>query len=104
VQLNKAAGYSMSEFRKKIDCPSSFELVDAVNNELDGQRGLWIAGHLAVCDFCSAEVEFYRNFPPDGIDVPAPPMPIALLELAEALIAKETIHISRLEHLLKEAA
>ena len=104
MQPSRAAGYLMSEFRKKKDCPSSFELVDGVNNELDGQRGLAIANHLAACDFCAAELEFYRAYPPDGLDIPAPPIPIALLELAEALIAKETIHISRLEHLLREAA
>jgi len=31
-------------------------------------------------------------------------MPEPLKELAEALLARETIHISKLEYLLKEAA
>jgi len=94
----------MSNFRKEKNCPSSFDLVDVINREIDGEHALRVAVHLASCEFCAAELEFYRAFPPDGFDVPAPPIPAPLLELAEALIAKETIHISRLEYLLKEAA
>ena len=94
----------MSNFRKEKSCPSSFELSDSVTGELDGENGLRIATHLVTCDFCAAELEFYRNYPPDGAAVPAPPIPYPLLQLAEALIAKETIHISRLENLLRDAA
>ena len=94
----------MSNFRKEITCPSSWELVDLLNGEVAGDVGLRIAVHLAECDFCAAELEFYRAHPPDGSAGSAPPMPAPLLELAEALIAKETIHISRLEYLLKDAA
>jgi hypothetical protein len=62
-----------------------------------------MAVHLAGCEFCAAELEFYRAYPPYDVESAAPPMPTPLFELAEALIAKETIHISRLEHLLREA-
>jgi len=94
----------MSNFRKEITCPSSWELVDLLNGEVAGDVGLRIAVHLAECEFCAAELEFYRAYPPNGSVGAAPPMPAPLLELAEALIAKETIHIARLEYLLKEAA
>jgi hypothetical protein len=94
----------MSDFRKEKICPSSFELVDVAYGEIDGARGLEIAAHLARCEFCLAETEFYLAYPPCEATESAPPIPHALLELAEALIAKETIHISRLEHLLREAA
>jgi hypothetical protein len=94
----------MSNFRKEKDCPSSFQHVDVLSSEINGQDGLLIAAHLASCEFCAAELEFYRHYPPDMADVPVPPMPRPLLELAEALIAKETIHISRLESLLRDAA
>jgi hypothetical protein len=94
----------MSNFRKEKDCPSSFQLVESLSARINGEEGLRIAAHLASCDFCSAELEFYKHYPPDGDDVQAPPMPRPLLELAEALIAKETIHISRLESLLRDAA
>ena len=94
----------MSSFRKEKDCPSSFELVDVLEGTLDGEQGLKIATHLASCDFCAAELEFYQHYPPDGEKISEEPMPDALKELAEALMARETIHISKLEYLLKEAA
>ncbi|HYJ90857.1 MAG TPA: hypothetical protein VEV84_06095 [Pyrinomonadaceae bacterium] len=94
----------MSNFRKEKGCPSSFELVDVLNGEISGEQGLKIAVHLASCDFCAAELEFYRAYPPYADEVTTPPIPAPLLELAEALIAKETIHISRLEYLLRDAA
>jgi len=65
---------------------------------------LRLAAHLASCDFCAAEIEFYRHYPPDLAEIAVPPMPRPLLELAEALIAKETIHIARLNSLLRDAA
>lgn len=94
----------MSNFRKEKDCPSSFQLVEVLYSEINGQDGLIVASHLASCEFCVAELEFYKHYPPYPVDVSAPPMPRPLLELAEALIAKETIHISRLEYLLKDVA
>jgi hypothetical protein len=92
----------MSEFRKEKDCPSSFRLVELLYSELDGKEGLSIASHLASCDFCAAELEFYKHYPPRPVHVDAAPMPGPLLELAEALIANEKIHISRLETLLRD--
>jgi hypothetical protein len=94
----------MSNFRKEKDCPSSFLLVDSLFSIINGEEGLRIAAHLARCEFCAAEVEFYKHYPPDDLEVTAPAMPKPLLELAEALIARETIHISRLESLFREAA
>lgn len=94
----------MSNFRKEKDCPTSFELADAADAELNGQDGLRLAAHLASCDFCAAELEFYKRYPPDLSEIAVPPMPRPLLELAEALIAKETIHIARLNSLLRDAA
>ncbi|HEY2867795.1 MAG TPA: hypothetical protein VGJ02_11945 [Pyrinomonadaceae bacterium] len=90
----------MSDFRKEITCPSSWELVDLFGGEVAGEYGLKMAVHLAECDFCAAELEFYRAYPPSDSETTAPPMPAPLMELAEALIAKETIHILRLEYLL----
>jgi hypothetical protein len=94
----------MSNFRKEKHCPSSFELVEVVNRTLNGKDGLRIAAHLASCDFCAAELEFYQHFPPASEEVSGIPIPDPLRELAEALLAQETIHISRLEYLLREAA
>jgi hypothetical protein len=94
----------MSNFRKEKHCPSSFDLVEVASGALNGEQGLRIATHLASCDFCAAELEFYQHFPPEPIDITDAVMPEPLKELAEALLAHETIHISRLEYLLREAA
>jgi hypothetical protein len=90
----------MSSFRKSKDCPSSDELLGTLSEAIRGDRGLRIARHLANCDFCAAELEFYKNYPPTSETEPAGPMPGPLRELAEALLAHGTIHVSRLEGLL----
>lgn len=98
------AGLQMSHFRKKKDCPDSYELADSIIGQMSGEQGLRIAKHIGWCDFCAAELELYQHFPPYDLDVPAPPIPIALRELAESLLTGETIHISKLEGLFRDAA
>lgn len=90
----------MSEFRKEKDCPSSYDLVDVANGQVDGELALRIASHLARCEFCVAEVELYQTFPPSANEAGAPPIPHPLRELAEALITHDTVHIKTLENLL----
>jgi hypothetical protein len=90
----------MSNFRKKRECPSSFDLADASCGEVDGLRALVISSHIAICDFCAAEVEFYRAYPPEVETAKPPPLPSPLMELAEALLSTDTIHISTLERLI----
>src|SRR5580765_1257283 len=79
--------FCMDNFRKEKHCPSSYELADASFCELNGLDGLKLATHLASCEFCTAELSFYRAFPPDGPSVPADEIPRPLRELAEALMA-----------------
>jgi hypothetical protein len=99
----------MPDFRKDRNCPSSYELSNASQGSIDGVFGLAIASHLAECDFCAAEVEFYQAYPPGpieddrpGPEVVVPPIPLPLRELAESLLAKKTIHISTLDLLLSD--
>jgi hypothetical protein len=96
----------MSYFRKEKDCPSSYELADSVVGQLGGDQALRIAGHLASCDFCAAEIEFYKHYPPVMFSAePAPgPIPDPLFELAQSTLTKESVSRSRLEFLLDEAA
>jgi anti-sigma factor ChrR (cupin superfamily) len=94
----------MSSFRKERTCPSSFELADAACGAVEGLRGLQIASHLAKCDFCAAETALYQAFPPVATETKAPEIPRPLFELAEALLAHETIHISRFKALLGSVA
>src|SRR4051794_38968277 len=51
------------DFCKNGDCPSSIELLDHQNGK--GSRSVRhrISGHLEACDFCAAELNFYKKFP-----------------------------------------
>lgn len=93
-------------FRKNEDCPSSPELLAYENGKLTGAQELEIGEHLATCDFCEAEVEFYSHFPqfednanePTAtVDIPAP-----LFQLAEALLKKHDTDAKSLNSLLKD--
>ena len=42
--------------------------------------------HLSICEFCLAEVEFYRQHPPVEEEVTPEEMPKPLFDLAEALL------------------
>ncbi|HMQ02931.1 MAG TPA: hypothetical protein PKD26_03370 [Pyrinomonadaceae bacterium] len=82
----------MPNFCKSEDCPTSEELVAFQIGEMPVRDGGPIRKHLAACDFCAAEVEFYENYPPAPVtDLPekAVAMPQPLFELAEALLKKK---------------
>ena len=92
-------------FRKNEDCPPSQELLAYETGELDPTPELAIGEHLAACEFCEAEVEFYSCFPQEDVsnetaistDIPAP-----LFELAEALLKKQHTNAKSLDSLLKD--
>lgn len=82
----------MATFRKREDCPTSQQLLAYQLGDIEGGVGRVIGRHLAVCEFCNAEVDFYERYPqsqeePDdaaeNISMPEP-----LYELAEALLNK----------------
>ena len=94
----------MPGFCKNEDCPSSNELLEFQNDDLARVRGSEIRRHLATCDFCEAEVEFYSIYPQaqdDARDVAAQ-IPAPLYELAEALLKNRHSDPSSLNTLLKE--
>ncbi len=82
---------SKANFCKNEDCPSSQELLEFQNGDILLEYGSDIRLHLASCEFCSAEIEFYSHYPQnweeDPSDAPAPTeIPGPLYELAEALL------------------
>jgi len=95
---SKTAGFCKNE-----DCPSSNELLEYQNGDLPRSRSGEIGRHLADCDFCEAEVEFYSNFP-QGQDeaAVATEIPAPLYELAEALLKNHHSDPSSLNSLLKD--
>lgn len=78
---------SNNDFRKSEACPSSQELLEFQNGDIDRERGVDIRLHTASCEFCAAEVEFYSRYPQaqDESGVEPEEIPESLYELAEAL-------------------
>lgn len=96
-----------ANFSKNEDCPSSEELLDFQNGNLEAGRGSDISSHLTRCEFCSAEVEFYAHYPQcreeENVDPDEPSqIPAPLYELAEALLKNSHSDISSLDVLLEE--
>jgi hypothetical protein len=93
---------SMINFRKNENCPSSFQLLAFQRESLVTGGGDSIRGHLAACEFCSAEVEFYTHYPQAEENVEAVEIPVPLFELAQALLRNQHKDFSMLDSLLGE--
>ena len=76
-------------FCKSVDCPRSEDLLAFQKGKVRLRLGEMIWDHLLECEFCDAEVEFYRQFPPSEEPVPAGKIPKPLFELADALLKRE---------------
>lgn len=82
----------MPSFCKHEDCPPSQELLAFQRGDIPLGNSVGIRKHLAACEFCAAEVDFYEHYPvPEngGESEDHPDIPSPLLELAEALIGKK---------------
>ena len=92
----------MTGFCKNENCPSSHELLGFENGDLPSKKGDEIRRHIAACEFCAAEVEFYSHYPQaegtaEPCEIPAP-----LFELAEAILKKRHADSTSLNALLGE--
>ena len=76
----------MANFCKNEDCPTSQVLLAFQNGDIEVKDSADIRRHLAGCEFCAAEVEFYSYYPPADEPVKAEKIPQPLYELAEALL------------------
>lgn len=77
-------------FRKNVNCPSSEQLLTYLQERTGAGQRSAIAVHLSICDFCSAEVEFYRHCSSAPDEEVAPSMiPEHLYQLARALLRKD---------------
>lgn len=93
----------MTGFCKNEDCPASNELLDYQNGDLTRQRSSEIGRHMAACEFCAAEVEFYSHYPQAEGSVEPTEIPAPLFELAEALLKNRHSDSNSLNSLLKES-
>lgn len=93
----------MVTFCKTPTCPSSQELLAFENNRESAKEREEIETHLAVCEFCTSEVEFYAHYPQAEETVAKVEIPIPLYELAEALLSNKHKDFSTLNKLLCES-
>jgi hypothetical protein len=82
----------MAKFCKNEDCPTSEDLLAFQTGDMPVNEGATIRRHLASCEFCTAEVEFYETYPPvpdAGESIEPDSIPTPLYELAEAILVKK---------------
>lgn len=92
----------MLSFCKNISCPSSQELLALQSGEVSPKESGRIETHLAVCEFCASEFEFYAHYPQSNETVVKVKIPIPLYELAEALLGNKHKDFLLLNKLLCE--
>lgn len=76
----------MESFCKTEDCPPSEKLAAWRGGDVSDED---ILRHLSACEFCAAELEFYRRYPPRDEKIEPENIPEALFELADALLHKK---------------
>lgn len=92
----------MITFCKSAICPSSRDLLAYQNGEILISGFERIKAHLAFCEFCTSEIEFYAHYPQSEEAVTTVEIPIPLYELAHALLNNKHKDFSVLNQLLSE--
>lgn len=92
----------MITFCKNVNCPSSEDLLTFQNNKVPTKDISRIEAHLAVCEFCTSEVEFYAHYPPSEEPLTTAEIPFPLFELASAILNNKHSDYSILNDLLSE--
>lgn len=91
----------MATFKKTRECPSSWDLYDLSLYAARRRQDREMLAHVGRCDFCAAELNLYREFPPcDADEAPAPAIPSALRELADSVLTNQAVLAARLDALL----
>ena len=93
----------MVTFCKDKNCPSSPQLLAFQNADCSPKEVGKVARHLALCEFCASEVEFYAHYPPSEENIAKVEIPNALYELAAALLGNKHKEFSTLNQLLGES-
>lgn len=92
----------MINFCKNANCPSSHQLLNFQIDEVSTMEKRRICAHLAECEFCAAELEFYTHYPQEDEKVETAEIPKPLYELAKALLGNRRNDYSLLNKLLGE--
>jgi hypothetical protein len=92
----------MVTFCKSANCPASQKLLAFQNGDTPERETHTIRKHLAGCEFCAAEVEFYAHYPQSDETISEVEIPLPLYELAAALLSNKHKEFSLLNKLLSE--
>ena len=76
----------VSAFRKRVSCPSSQTLLAFRRSHLSYEDSARIESHLAICDFCNAELQLLTFHHSDHEEYAFAEMPMPLRRLAEGLL------------------
>jgi len=81
----------MANFAKNEKCPTSADLLAFQLGDMEIESGSRVRDHLATCEFCAAELAFYKRYPMDLEEEPTVPeaIPEPLFQLAEALLQND---------------
>lgn len=78
----------MRQFTKQTGCPAAATLVAYQDGALSVLARQATAAHLTNCEFCAAEAQLLgAHRAPAAADAATPPVPFALLALAESALA-----------------
>jgi len=94
-----------TNFCKREVCPSSADLLAFLDEDFSQPRREAINDHLAVCEFCCAEVDLYIHYPQNedlNEAIAQTTIPAPLFELAEALLKKRHTQPLSLDALLNK--
>jgi hypothetical protein len=76
-------------FLKTVACPASSTLLSYRTEKLSQEIGALVRKHLAVCEFCNAELRLLAHHKPLAGRTPHPPeIPTNLRILAESILRK----------------
>lgn len=85
---------SVTLFCKQATCPSSEALLSYTTDALGVDQQARMALHLAVCDFCGAELQLLTEHPPiEEEGCALSDIPLNLRHLAEALLGRVSLTI-----------
>jgi hypothetical protein len=77
----------MRQFTKQSGCPAAQTLVAYQADALSVLARQAVSTHLLSCEFCAAEAQLLATHEPQTAAEPAPPpVPFALLALAESML------------------
>jgi len=78
-------------FAKTRGCPTSQNLLLYQTSELPSEKVAKIDSHIAICEFCTAELHFLAAHPSTSDGYRTADMPLHLRVLAEGLLLKDQL-------------